>query len=245
MWPASSTDSSRPTQGALTQHRSVRQNDHLSKQRGHGCATAAPRPSCTPTRRTTSPGARRCCAAEEIVPANRGQAAGRRSAVAHVHSRPWSHAGLVVSRRPSCPREHLRASNQRLTAMPTRVSAGGSGPAGAKLCGVTKANFFMGLRPPRSATLSLPWIGGSAPWYPALLQLARHRGCRRNVLSREVRRHSGRLRVLDLRLRVVAHPSGRCRLGLFWLTSARSSVALLTGRVTPGSMTAQMGEEHR
>jgi hypothetical protein len=181
--------------------------------------------------------------------------------------------------------------------MPTSVSAGGSGPAGAKLGGVTKANFFMGLRPPRPATSSsgedpppawqtawylprstrtsppprsgqrprgrvvllifipqgwpsamshLPWIGGSAPCYPALSQLARHRGCRRNVLSREVRRHPGRLRVLDLRLRVVAHPSGRCRPGLFWLlTSARSSVALLTGRVTPGSMTAQVGEEHR
>jgi hypothetical protein len=244
MWPASSTDSSRPTQGALTQHRSVRQNDHLSKQRGHGCATAAPRPSCTPTRRTTSPGARRCCVAEEIVPANRGQAAGRRSAVAHVHSRPWSHAGLVVSRRPSCPREHLRASNSGsppCRPVFRRWIRTGRGEVRWR----DEGELLHGPSAAPTGDPILTRIGGSAPWYPALSQLARHRGCRRNVLSREVRRHPGRLRVLDLRLRVVAHPSGRCRPGLFWLTSARSSVALLTGRVTPGSMTAQMGEEHR
>jgi hypothetical protein len=44
-----------------------------------------------------------------------------------------SHAGLVGSRRPSCPREHLRMSDQRLTAMPTSVSSCHSRPAAAEL----------------------------------------------------------------------------------------------------------------
>ena len=49
------------------------------------------------------------------------------------------HAG-VMTHKPAIREivDFLRASNQRPTAVPTRVSAGGSRPSGAKLCGVTK-----------------------------------------------------------------------------------------------------------
>jgi hypothetical protein len=53
----------------------------------------------------------------------------------------------------------LRASELGVSAMPTCIFAAHAGPSGAKLGGVTKANFFMGLRPPRPAIPSFPWIG--------------------------------------------------------------------------------------
>jgi hypothetical protein len=45
----------------------------------------------------------------------------------------------------------LRASELGVSAMPTCIFAAHAGPSGAKLDGVTKATFFVGLRPPLTA----------------------------------------------------------------------------------------------
>jgi hypothetical protein len=49
----------------------------------------------------------------------------------------------------------LRASELGVSAMPTCIFAAHAGPSEAKLGGVTKASFLVGLRPPRTPILTM------------------------------------------------------------------------------------------